>query len=109
MANFERLLSRRIMGEDGWEFFCSQCGKYQPETSFFKKKGTKWGIDTRCKLHQLKYKEEKLNDPETEHLEIKLLKEDDFKMTKEFLLSIGYTFDTKKTVHQQFIEKFNLK
>ncbi len=46
---FEELLSRRIMGEQGWEFFCRLCGKYQPEQQFYKKKGGKWGLDSKCK------------------------------------------------------------
>jgi len=77
---FEELLSRRIMGEQGWEFFCRLCGKYQPEQQFYKKKGGKL-------------------DP---------IREEDFKNTAELLCSLGYNFDNGISIHKQFCKKHNL-
>ena len=48
---FEQYLSRRMMGETGWVYFCRQCGLYLPEGNFYKSKDSKWGLDSRCKIH----------------------------------------------------------
>jgi len=39
---FEQYLSRRMMAETGWVYFCRQCGLYLPEEQFYKAKDTRW-------------------------------------------------------------------
>lgn len=105
---FETQLSRRIMGPTGeWLFFCRNCGRYRPETDFYKKRGTTWGIDSRCREHYDKTKEP--IDPEMSYLKLDPLKETDFKNTQELLMNLGYTFNSDLTIHQQFCKKHNLK
>jgi hypothetical protein len=108
MGKFEKQLSRRILSEDGWMFFCRICGKYQPETDFYKKKDSKWGIDSKCKLHYQRNNKED-EDKSMEHLKLDPIKEEDFKNVQELLELMGYTFNGKKTIHEQFVEKNKLK
>ena len=107
MGKFDKQLSRRILGEDGWLFFCRICGKYQLETDFYKKKDSKWGIDSKCKLHYQRNTEE--DEKGMEHLKLDPIKEEDFKNVQELLELMGYTFNGKKTIHEQFVEKNKLK
>jgi hypothetical protein len=103
---FEDLLSRRIMGEQGWLFFCRLCGKYQPEEQFYKKKGGKWGLDSKCKIHY--HRKDKDEDPEMDYLKLDPIREEDFKNTAELLCSLGYNFDNGISIHKQFCKKHNL-
>ena len=49
---FEYHLSRRMISEQGgFIYFCRQCGVYLPEEQFYKSKESKWGLDSRCKIH----------------------------------------------------------
>jgi hypothetical protein len=104
---FDNLLSRRILGATGWMFFCRLCGKYQPEEQFYKKAESKWGLDSKCKLHYQRNSED--DDPEMKYLKLDPLREDDFKNTQELLTSFGYSFDNGITIHEQFCEKHKLK
>ena len=104
---FEQHLSRRIMGDDGlWTYFCRSCGKYRPETEFYKKKGRPFGLDSRCKLHFNRKDED--DDKSMEYLKLNPLSEDDFKETQEFLVKLGYDFNSKDPIHVQFEKKHGL-
>lgn len=101
---FQQYLSRRILTKDGWCFFCRICGTYLPETDFYKSKNSNWGIDTRCKLHYGK----KETDDDMDYLKLDPLKEKDFIDTQKLLQKMGYKFGTDKSIHEQFIEKWQL-
>ena len=104
---FENLLSRRILGDSGWMFFCRLCGKYQPQENFYKKTNSKWGLDSKCKLHYERKDED--DDPEMAYLKLDTILEKDFKNTQEFLIALGYTFQSHMTIHEQFCIKHKLK
>ncbi len=70
---FELYLSRRIMGPNGWMFFCRLCGKYVDEEQFYHKKGGKWGLDAKCKIHYTRTNED--DDPEMAYLKLDPIKE----------------------------------
>ena len=53
-------LKRRMLTDDGWVYFCRMCGKYIPQTQFYKSSKTPFGIDTKCKLHYSHKKDEKI-------------------------------------------------
>ena len=103
---FELYLSRRIMGPNGWMFFCRLCGKYVDEEQFYHKKGGKWGLDAKCKIHYTRTTEE--DDPEMSYLKLDPIKESDFKNVQELLVCLGYTFTGQTTIHEQFKNKHNL-
>ena len=104
---FETYLSRRIIGpKDGPLFFCRLCGKYQPENQFYKKKGGKWGLDSKCKIHYTRSAEN--DDPEMAYLRLDPIKESDFQHVQELLVCLGYTFTGQTTIHEQFKNKHNL-
>ena len=104
----ELYLSRRMILPDGnWGHFCKLCGKYVDESLFYKKKGGKWGLDSKCKLHYQRNNED--DDPEMKYLKLDPLREDDFKNTQELLTSFGYSFDNGITIHEQFCKKHNLE
>jgi hypothetical protein len=106
VKKFDNLLSRRILGETGWMFFCRLCGKYVAEEHFYKKKDSKWGLDSKCKLHYQRNSED--DDPEMKYLKLDPLKETDFKNTQELLSLLGYKFDNGISIHEQFKIKHNL-
>lgn len=103
---FQQQLSRRIMGDNGWELFCRTCGKYKPESEFYRKKGRPFGRDSRCKIHFNKLDED--DDPSYNYLKLNPLSEDDFKGAQELLMMLGYSFDTDEPIHIQFAKKHNL-
>lgn len=104
---FEKYLSRRILTDSGWEFFCRICGQFKPETDFYKSNKTKWGIDVKCKLHY--GKKDPDDDGEMDYLKLNPIKESDFVETQKLLEKLGYRFDTNESVHEQFMRKHNLK
>jgi hypothetical protein len=109
---FERLLSRRIMGEQGeWLVFCRVCGHFKPVTEFYKRTDSKWGVDSRCKEHYKSYKKktDEPEDPEMSYLKLDNIKESDFQNVQEFLTQLGFSFQTEKTIHEQFMDKYKLK
>lgn len=106
---FELYLSRRIMLSNGtWGHFCRICGKYVPEDQFYKKKGGKWGLDAKCKIHYTRTNEDD-DDAEMSYLKLDPIKESDFKNVQELLISLGYNFDTGVSIHEQFKNKHQLK
>ena len=102
----KEFINRRIWDkEEGLSYFCSICGKYKPEKDFYKRKNSKWGVESRCKIHFTK--KGKLEDKEGDHLKFNRLTEQDFIGARNLLQKLGY--DTTKDVHKQFKERHNLK
>jgi hypothetical protein len=108
MGEFDKYLSRRYLGEQGWLYFCRICGDYKPEGEFYTRKDTPFSIDTRCKIHYRKASKE--DDGENTHLNLNPLREQDFVETQKFLERLGYKFGpNEESVHIQFIKKHNIK
>ena len=103
---FEQYLSRRMMGETGWVYFCRQCGEYLPEGQFYKSKESKWGLDSRCKIHHSRKDID--DDGEMSYLKLNPISETDFIETQQFLQRIGYTF-SGESVNEQFLKKYKLQ
>ena len=103
----QETISRRYLNEDGvWYLFCRSCGKHRPEVEFYNKKNSPFGKDSRCKLHF--NTKEKDDDGTNSHLKLNPLTEEDFRQTKEFLIKLGYSFDTDEPIHIQFERRHNL-
>jgi hypothetical protein len=101
---FQQYLSRRVMTEEGWALFCVQCGQYVAETNFYKKKGSTWGYDSRCKIHYTR--KDKDDDGEMDYLKLNPLTEDDFIQTQIMLEKMGFKFGPgEKSVHEQFMDR----
>lgn len=103
---FQQYLSRRILGDNGFQYFCRICGEYKPETDFYKSKESIWRIDTKCKIHYTR--KETDEDDEMSYLKLNPLKENDFIETQKLLERMGYDFSTGESVHQQFMKKHKL-
>ncbi len=101
---FEQHLSRRVLTEEGWSFFCSICGCYLHESKFYKSKKTKWGIDNKCKEHYTR--KEPDDDGEMDYLKLNPITESDFIETQKLLQRMGYKFGPdEKSVHDQFMDR----
>jgi hypothetical protein len=103
---FQKYLSRRMMGPEGWMFFCRICGTYLPESNFYKSRGTYWGLDTKCKIHYTKKDID--DDPSMNYLKLNPITEQDFVDTQKLLMKLGYTFESDESIHQQFMKKWGL-
>ena len=101
----DKYQSRRVLTARGWEFFCRICGDYQPESQFYKKKDSKWGLAHSCKIHSTRKGDE---DKDMEHIKFDPLKESDFVGAKKLLEALGYDTNSEKSVHQQFMERRGL-
>lgn len=107
MGEFDEYLNRRMLTDGGWIYFCRICGEYKPQTEFYKRKDTKFGFDTRCKLHFTK--RDKDDDGNDSHLKLAPLKKSDFIGAQRLLESLGYRFGKNElSVYQQFILKHNI-
>ena len=103
---FKDQLSRRYLGEDGWMLFCRSCGRHRLETEFYNKKGRPFGKDSRCKLH-FNVKDDD-DDGTMDYMKLNPLTEDDFKNTRELLITLGYDFESEDPIHVQFEKKHGL-
>lgn len=103
---FQQYLSRRILGDNGFQYFCRICGEYKPENDFYKSKESIWKVDTKCKIHYTR--KEKDDDPEMDYLKLNPLKENDFVETQKLLERMGYDFSTGESIHDQFLKKHKL-
>ena len=107
MAEFDKYLRRRMWREDGLSYFCRICGQYKSEKEFYQSKTGPFRIDTKCKIHYQKNKNEE-NDG-MEYLKLNPLKETDFIDTQKLLETLGYHFGPESPpVHLQFNKKHNL-
>ena len=102
---FEQYLSRRILGDNGFMYFCRICGEYKPENEFYKSKNSVWSLDTKCKIHYTRKENDEDDNP---HLKLNPLKEQDFIDTQIFLEKMGYDFSNGISVHEQFLTKHKL-
>jgi hypothetical protein len=102
----KKYLSRRILKEEGWCFFCRICGTYLPEDQFYKSSQSKWGVDTKCKIHYTR--KDKNDDSDCDHLKLDPLTENDFIQTQLMLERLGYKFNSEETIHEQFKKKYGL-
>lgn len=105
MSDLDKYLNRRIWTDGGIMYFCRICGKYLPQDQFYKRKDSKWGLDSKCKLHYKKMEKED-DDAEMDYLKLSPLKESDFIHATELLQLLGY--DTTKNIHEQFKKRNNL-
>jgi len=103
---FVKQLGRRMMSENGWVYFCRICGTWKPEGDFYKKKNTPYGLDSRCKIHLTR--KEKDDDGMMDYFKLDALSESDFTTTQKVIEGLGYEYNTEKSIHQQFCEKYNL-
>lgn len=102
----EKYQSRRILTDKGWMFFCRICGDYQPESQFYKKKGSKWGLAHSCKIHSTRKSEE---DKDMEHIKFDPLTESDFIESKKLLERLGYDIHSDVPIHQQFNHRWGFQ
>jgi len=107
MGEFDKYLSRRIMGESGWMYFCRICGQYLPEDNFYTDEKNTFGKKYTCKKHFNRRSED--DDNSMKHLNLGKLKESDFLETQILLTNLGYRFDRESPpVWIQFNEKHGL-
>jgi hypothetical protein len=96
------------MTEDGWVYFCRQCMVYKPESEFYKRSDSSFGVDYRCKIHR-KTPSVK-SDPSMSYLKLHTLRDSDFVETEKVLNSLGYKIcPTCDPVWEQFNKRHNLK
>lgn len=108
MGEFEKYLSKRIMGSEGWMYFCRICGQYQPESNFYKDSSRTFGYRPTCKKHFVKRDPDE--DDSMKHLNLNKLTENDFVEAQKFLMRLGYKFDNgSPPVWVQFNQRHNLK
>jgi hypothetical protein len=107
MGEFDEYLNRRMLTEQGWVYFCRICGEYKPQQEFYNRKDTKFGIETRCKIHFTK--KGKDDEGGDNHLKLAPLRKDDFLGAQKLLEGLGYKFGVNElTVYQQFLSKHNI-
>lgn len=100
-------LSRRIMTDDGWSYFCNKCGVYRNESEFYRRKKSRFGIDTRCKKH---YQQNQPEDLGMAYLNLHAVRPSDFEEAQQVLQRLGYVFCPDcPSVHEQFIKKHQSK
>ena len=101
-------LRRRMLTDNGWLYFCRNCGTYLPETNFYKSKTGPFKISTQCKLH---YSKKDKDEPDgMEYLKLDPLQDEDFTGTQRLLEKLGYQFgiDTPP-IYEQFNQRHNIK
>ena len=103
-------LRRRMMTEDGWIYFCRNCGTYLSENNFYKSKTGPFKISTQCKLHYSKKTKDESDDIEMDYLKLDPIQDEDFQGVQRLLERLGYKFgiDTPP-VHIQFNTRHNIK
>jgi hypothetical protein len=108
MAEFEKYLTRRILGDNGFEYFCRICGTYLPEEQFYKSNKSPFKIDTKCKIH---YKKKDVDDDGSmDYLKLDPIKEDHFIESQKLLERMGYKFGRNEDpIYVQFNKKHNIE
>lgn len=101
-------LRRRMMTNEGWVYFCRNCGTYLPETNFYKSKTGPFKISTQCKLHYSK--KDKDESDEMDYLKLDPIQDEDFQGVQRLLETLGYKFGVDiPSVHNQFLKRHNIK
>lgn len=104
----DEFVNRRIWDRElGLSYFCTICGCYKPEAEFYKSKRTKWGVETKCKIHFTKAEPDEVKG-ENAHLKFSRLTEKDFLGARKILNSLGYETSGGTSIHQQFLDKYKL-
>lgn len=109
----ERLLGyvqRRIMTENGWRYYCTECNDYHHYEEFYKAASRPFGIMSHCSekrrgrfIGKREKKDPNIEKVDTSYFKLNKVTEEDIKNTLDLLNSIGY--DTTGNVHEQFIKK----
>ena len=101
-------LRRRMLTDEGWKYFCRNCGTYLLENNFYKSKTGPFKISTQCKLHYSKKDKEESN--EMDYLKLDPLQDSDFYGTQDLLETLGYKFGVEHPpIHIQFNTRHNIK
>lgn len=110
MVNTNKFQNRRIMTDDGWEYYCRTCMVYKPENEFYKRKDASFGYDYRCKIHRRGgHKTSIKSDPTMRYFRLGRLSDDDFTETQILLSILGYkTGKDHPPVWEQFNKRHNL-
>ena len=99
-------LSRRMMTDEGWVYFCNVCGEYKGKKQFYSRSKAPFKIDTKCKIHNKKQLED---DAEMKYLNLHGVRKEQFDEAQLVLERLGYLFcDGCPSVHQQFLKKHKL-
>jgi len=103
-------LRRRMLTDDGWIYFCRNCGTYLSENNFYKSKTGPFKISTQCKLHYSKKDKDESNDIDMEYLKLDPIQDEDFQGVQRLLETLGYQFGVDiPPVHIQFNTRHNIK
>ena len=95
------------MTENGWVYFCRQCMVYKPESEFYKRKDSSFGIDYRCRIHRKPKSTER--DKSMSYLKLHTLRDSDFTETEKVLKILGYEVCKDcPPVWEQFNKRHNL-
>ena len=106
-SKIQRLQKRRIMTDNGWQYFCNQCGDYKPENEFYNSKSTPFGVTYKCRLH---FKYDEPADPKLDYLKLTPITDEDLEETERVLNNIGYkTGPDELPIWRQFEIKHNIK
>ena len=102
----DRLLGyvkKRIMTDQGWQYFCEDCGDYHTIEHFYKNSSRPFGIFPTC--NRLKENKEKSSrDYSMDYFRLNNVSEEDVLETLDLLERMGY--DTCGSVHKQFMQKY---
>jgi hypothetical protein len=105
-SKIQSFQKRRILSDEGWLYFCNQCGDYKPEQEFYKSKHTPFGVTYKCRLH-FKYTEPA--DPEYDYLKLNPITDQDLEDTEKVLNKMGYkTGPGELPIWKQFELRHNL-
>jgi len=99
-------VEKRILTEEGWIYFCSDCNEYHDETKFYKQKDRPYGIMSTCS-HAKRGLRDKNPDKTLSHLKFGNITEEDIEGTIDLLETLGY--NTFGNVHEQFLKRHNGK
>lgn len=108
----ERLLGfvlKRIMTDEGWKYFCTECSEYHHYDAFYRAPGRPFGIFSTCSKQKQKTKgrgtkiDHSLDKIDTSHLKLNKVSQEHIEETIDLLKLLGY--DTSGNVHEQFIKK----
>jgi len=84
---------KRILSEEGWLIYCSDCDGYKPEYEFHTDNTRPFGKYYICKEHR----QERIANLENEDKRV------DMRRINKFFSKMGY--DTSQPIHPQFLER----
>jgi hypothetical protein len=95
-------IEKRILTEEGWLYFCSDCQDYHVESRFYRQTDRPYGIMGSCSQSK-KGQYDRNPDKGLSHLKLGNISQDDIQGTIDLLETLGY--NTSGNVHEQFILK----